>query len=154
MEVEGKTLPDEDHIKRMYYYSFCGLLVLIGLRLVHFQVIVLLSDVLTAALIWIAVCTMNKYVCVISLVNAVVGFAYAIFEIFEYKSVKSTVSIVLLILIILFALISYALDCYASYYGYQVFSVSFQNNMNNEGSPPGYGAIGADLNQAKGTLTQ
>ena len=149
----SSPLPSEDHIKRMFYYCFILVLVLIGLRLIHFQILILFSDLFTGVIIWVTVCTMNKYVALFSLANACLGLVYAIIETFQRLAnlgkADNVIGMLMLIILVICALLTYSLDIYCSYYGFKVFDVYVQNNMNNEGSPPTYNTVQNDMETAK-----
>lgn len=152
-------LPEESHIKKMFYYSFSSLLILIGCRFAHFQLFALISDAFTCILIWLTVCTMNKFVSAVSLVNGALGLLYALFEsikaISELKNVDNFISAIIIIAIIVFSLLGYSICVYASYFGYQVFGYSFQNNMNDQpNDPPGYSTIAEDFKSAKDNIVK
>jgi len=138
---------DEEHVKNMFHWCFLSFICLMCLRLIHLQILILISDVFSAGLVFLTVCTTNKYLSAFSLANAGIGLIYAIFESFRRLSqltkVDSPMSVILLILVIIFALGSYSLDIYCSYYGFQVFGFTCQNNLNNEAPQADYGGVAA-----------
>jgi hypothetical protein len=131
-------------------------------RIISLDILVLISDLLTALMIYFYNQSKNKCMAIFCLINGVIGIIYALMKFFPaitlMKSHQFAFYYVLLWFIALYALVVYSLICYYSVVGMRKYEMtgspfmmgSANSNTNNSNyNSSNYGAIPTNDTAAK-----
>jgi hypothetical protein len=118
------------------------------LRIVSLDIMALISDILTALMLYFYANAKTKCMAILTAVNGCIGLLYGIFRFitawFYFKDVGTGYA-VLLFAISIYGLFIYSYICYYAYYGYK----NFQDNL----IPQQYSSGAADIENNYGAIT-
>jgi hypothetical protein len=125
-------------------------------RLISFEIILFLSDLMTALMIYFYSLSQNKCMAIMTMINGVIQMIYAFIKIYNVFTVTKATWFSfynsLLFLIAIYAIVVYGLVCYYAYVGivkYEHTGFGLPTTVNNNRGMPvssNYGAISENNN--------
>ena len=113
------------------------------LRILNIDILLMISDLLSALMLFFFYKSKTKCMAIMCLINGVVGIIYALIKIIPAFKVPLTLYTSLLFLVLSYAIIVYSLICYVSAVGY--------NKCQATGFPGGMGMSGQRQSPTAGT---
>jgi hypothetical protein len=132
-----------------------GMTIILGIsRIISLEIMAIISDLLTAVMIYFYMIQKNKCMAIFLAINGGIGIIYAVFKFFPaYSALKGnwfSFYYFVLFIIATYSLIVYGLICYAAYDGIQKYEMAgfglplpgnYNSQSQNTGVSTNYGAL-------------